>query len=244
MERNLSFDYKLIKEIKINTSWPQIEVFSNETNEIQVVIAGDNKTVAQIKVELDKDELIIEQPKYGINLNIAEGSWMQILLHLPKAYKGEIDVSSILGNINIRGFEGEELSLDSISGNIILDNIAVEYLKAKNISGSITIKNIKCEKLKLRTVSGNIIAENIDADDIKLSGVSGKQSLEIVNNFKKLDIVSVTGDVEIVQPAEFVYAKLKALHGELLLDNVKEGNGPKLSATSVTGKVKIKRYNI
>ncbi|NMD39020.1 MAG: DUF4097 domain-containing protein, partial [Christensenellaceae bacterium] len=135
MERNLSFDYKLIKEIKINTSWPQIEVFSNETNEIQVVIAGDNKTVAQIKVELDKDELIIEQPKYGINLNIAEGSWMQILLHLPKAYKGEIDVSSILGNINIRGFEGEELSLDSISGNIILDNIAVEYLKAKNISG-------------------------------------------------------------------------------------------------------------
>ncbi len=242
MERNLSFDYSQIKEIKISTSWPQIEIFHNEANEIQVIIAGDNKTVPQIKVELENDELVIEQPKYGINLNIADGSWMQILIYLPKDYKGELDVSSIIGNINIRGFEGEEISLDAISGNIMLDNITVEYLKVKNISGGITIRNINCKKLKVRTVSGSLVAETVGADDIKLSGVSGKQSLELVKNFKKVDIVSVTGDVEIIQPAEAVSAKLRALHGQLLLDNVTDGDGPELSATSVTGNVKIKRY--
>ena len=241
MERNLSFDYKQLKEIEINLSWPQLEIFPNEANDVHVIIAGDNKTVPQIKVELQGDKLTVEQPKYGMNLNIAEGSWMQILMYIPNDFKGEIEASTIIGGINIKGFEGEEIAADTVSGNIKLDNIKVNQLKAKNISGGITIRNITCNKLKIRTVSGDVVADNLIAKDIKLSGVSGKQRLELIKNFEDIEIVSVTGDVEIIQPSEHVKAKLKAIHGQLLLDNVSDGDGPELSATSVTGDVKIKR---
>ena len=92
----------------------------------------------------------------------------------------------------------------------------------------------------MRTVSGKVRLSEVACLTAKLSGVSGDQRMECTRVFERVDVNTVSGDVELYAPLTQADIALRAVTGRVLTGGVSiVENAPQVRGTSVSGNLAI-----
>ena len=186
MERNLSFDTEGLEKIAVHLGWAQLEMFADEVDKVQVMAAGDDSSVEDLRIAVKDGCLTVEQPQYGLSLNIMECRWLQVCVRVPSQWKGDIALSTLSGLLSARKLCAKSLSLETVSGEQTY-NMACAF-----------------EKVDVTAVSGNvIITAPVEAMDVSLRSISGRVRTEGVNiregeGVPSVRVTGVTADLKLI----------------------------------------------
>ena len=240
MEKNISFDAAIVRSILVKVAWPQLEMMKDEIDVIQVFAAGDEHTVTDLRIQEKEGKLLIEQPTYGLSMDIVNSKWMQIIVRVPLNWKGDIEAATISGHLSARRLSGRNISLDSVTGDLHAVSLSAIDMSVKTISGSIKANELSGDKLSLRSVSGDINVQGSHFKTIRSSSVSGKHRIELVETFDKLDVSTVSGDTELRIVDQNIEAVLRSISGRIRTRGVALTDaGPRICVTSVSADVAI-----
>ena len=242
MERNESFATENLNDLVVHMAWAQVEVFADDIERVQVLAAGDENSVRDLRIEQNEDTLLVEQPQYGLSLNITESRWMQVCIRVPKAWDKKLHIFTIGGLLNARGVSGSRIVLDTVSGDVRTSKVMAEELSLKSISGDVRSDRLNAEGVTVRTVSGNITLDDAEAQAYKCTTVSGEIKLKLKAAFTQMDLRSVSGDVTVLSPVKRVNVSMRSINGRVSMNNVEasEDSGvPAVRATGVSADLKL-----
>ena len=139
-----------------------------------------------------------------------------------------------------RGFSGTAVPLDSVAGDMRAANINAIALTLRQVSGGIQAQDLNCDHVSVRTVSGKVRLSEVACLTAKLSGVSGDQRMECTRVFERVDVNTVSGDVELYAPLTQADIALRAVTGRVLTGggSIVE-KAPPVRGTSLTGNLAI-----
>ena len=240
MNKILTFSPTAITGVEVHLAWASLEVLTDDVDELQLMAAGDDNDVNDLKVEEKDGKLMVEQPTYGLTIKLNTERWMQLLLRLPRSWKGALDANTIAGPLRVRGIQGTDVTLDTVSGDLRGANLSAIALSMRTVSGVIQAQGLACDQLAARTVSGKVTLNDVGCISCKLGGVSGDQHLELNRPFDKLDVTTVSGDIDVYAPMTQADIALRAVTGRVLTSGVCiVENAPQVRGTSVSGNLGI-----
>jgi DUF4097 and DUF4098 domain-containing protein YvlB len=252
--------------INVSNVKGQVTITAWDRNEVQVTgTLGEG--AAPLAIEGDNGNLEIKVRSKGDGSN----SWFNwhgdnsmgdttLDLHVPKG--ASLDVEVVSAPLGIDGMDGGEISVNSVSGRVRI-NARTPDLSVESVSGTVQ-QSGHAERADLQTVSGDILAPALGttADLQTVSGriqASGgpwrKFNLSTVSGDLQLnggpagdgsiDIDSMSGDVQIVVPADLSASiHASSFSGDLRSDfgqAIEHGHGPgsELNAEVGGGKGRI-----
>ena len=228
MNKIETFSPTQITGVEAHLAWASLEVLADDVNELQVMAAGNDKDVSDLRIQEKEGRLVVEQPTYGLSIKLNSERWMQIVIRLPRSWKGALDMSTITA------------PLHSVSGDMRAANINAIALTLRQVSGGIQAQDLNCDHVSVRTVSGKVRLSEVACLTAKLSGVSGDQRMECTRVFERVDVNTVSGDVELYAPLTQADIALRAVTGRVLTGGVSiVENAPQVRGTSVSGNLAI-----
>ena len=240
MNKILTFSPASVTSMEVHLAWASLEILADDVDELQIMAAGDDNDVNDLKVEEKAGKLTIEQPTYGLTIKLNGERWMQILIRLPRSWKGSVDANTIAGPLRARGVQGTDITFDTVSGDLRAANLSAIALSLRTISGAIQAQGVACDQLGLRTVSGKVALNGVGCMSCRLSGVSADQRVEFSRPFDKLDATTVSGDIDLYAPLTQADIALRAVTGRVLTSGVSiVENAPQVRGTSVSGNLAI-----
>ena len=149
------------------------------------------------------------------------------------------------------GWTPKELSVESISAPIQIENLKGTELDVDTVSGVMELKDIQADELSLSTISAKITCTGA-AREITLETTSGNCALELTEHPKKIDLDSVSGDLELFLPKAAGFTlRLDTVSGKFRSDfdysipkddTYVSGDGScTVSADTVSGNVNIRQ---
>ena len=220
MERSIRIEPRNIKRIDTRLSGAQLEMYGDDIDDIQIMIAGDEASIKDLKIDNADGKLNIVQPQYARALNIAERCWLQICIRIPKSLTFDISMNTVSGLINARKINGNNLTLDTISGDIRIHDLTSDAIVCKSVSGNISGESVKANKLTVRSVSGDVSFNAVEADTIKGNSVNGKMQFYGKKAWMTMEITTVTGNLNITAPMKQVKVSLRTLSGHIRTEGV------------------------
>ena len=131
-----------------------------------------------------------------------------------------------------KGWTAEEISVEAVSAPIQIENLQGKELDVGTVSGVVELKDIQADELSLSSISAKITCSGA-AREISLETTSGNCSLELVERPEKIDLDSVSGDLELFLPKNTGFAlRLDTVSGKFRTDF--EHNTPQ-SGTYISG---------
>ncbi|MDO5436293.1 MAG: DUF4097 family beta strand repeat-containing protein [Clostridia bacterium] len=241
MNRTETFSPLDVTELSVHLSWPTLDVFSDDTDEIQILIAGDDNSAEDLKVVLENGRLSVDQPTRGFSYRINQPIWMQIVIRLPRSWKGEFDLSTVSGSLTARGLSGSDIALESASGDIKAEDLTGLTVKLVTVSGDAEAVNIDCDTCIIRSVSGDMNVIEGTAGQWRLTDVSGNITLDMSGSFDKLAASSVSGNVRVDVPATQVDAYIRSVTGRIRTRDISiTENAPAIRLSTVSGDLDIR----
>ena len=155
MERNLSFDTEGLENIAVHLGWAQLEMFADEVDKVQVMAAGDDSSVEDLRIAVKDGTLLVEQPQYGLSLNIMESRWLQVCVRVPSQWKGSVALSTLSGLLSARKLSAKTLSMETVSGDLRAVRITAGDASLKTVGGDMHGEQLTAENLSVRSVSGD-----------------------------------------------------------------------------------------
>lgn len=240
MEKKVRFSKDSIREVLAHLAWAQLEIMGDDVEDIQVLAAGDDHTVEELRLGERGGTLYVEQPQYGISMNITTGRWMQVIIRLPKDWEGNIDAHTISGTMSVRGVAGPEIAMETVSGDLRAMNVAGDSTALRTVSGDVKAGGFTGRKLSLRTVSGDLDIQGSAFESVKANGVSGDIVLEFTAPFRRVEGTTVSGDMTIHVPVEALDAAVRGVSGRVRTSGVSlVDSGDFVRLNSVSGDLVI-----
>ncbi len=242
MERNESFAAANLNDLAIRLAWAQVEIFADDIDRVQVLAAGDENSVSDLRIETDGQVLIVEQPQYGLSLNITESHWMQVCVRMPKSWNQQIHVTTVSGLLNARKLNGSYLELDTVSGDVHVSRITAKEIKMKTVSGDVRADELTAERLSARSLSGQIVLSDVSAKYYKCSTVNGEQRISQKTGFEQMELRSVSGDITLKTAVEKLGVSMRSVNGRVQTEGVQltdAAGDPQVRITGVSADVKL-----
>ena len=242
MNRNERFEFESVHEIRLGLTFASLEIMTSDTQEIQIMISGDDKDAEDVKVIKKEGVLSVDQPIYGraVSRNLTGEKWMEIFVRLPRAWRGAISASTNGGALQCRGVSGTDIALDTVSGPIRAGNIGAINLNIRTVTGTVNVSDAVGDSLSLRCVSGNALADRVGFRSIRAAAVSADMDIALLAPFEKIEGNTVTGTLKLAVPVERVDAVLRSAAGRLLTDGVFITEGaPAVNVSTVSGSLEL-----
>ena len=242
MERNLSFDTDGLVSINVHLGWAQLEMFADEVDKIQVMAAGDDSSVEDLRIAVKDGALMVEQPQYGLSLNIMESRWLQVCVRVPSQWKGNVALSTLSGLLSARKLSAKSLSMKTVSGDLRAVRITADEATLKTVGGDMRGEQLTAENLSVRSVSGDTALDALSVQSLKSNSVTGEQTYNMTSTFRKVDVNAVSGNVIITAPVEAMDVNLRSISGRVRTEgvNIREGGDvPSVRVTGVTADLKL-----
>ena len=240
MERNIAYPTTLVSEIQVRVGWAQVELFGADIQEVQIAIAGDDRSVREMVVRHENEKLTIEQPQYGL-LPHFDSKWLQIQMRVPREWCGNVLLITVSGAISVRKIRGKEVHLDTASGTVRAEHIQCDAFEMNAVSGAAQSMRVVSEKLQVRNVSSAITLSEMDADTVKVISISGQVVLDFVRPFRTLDLQVATGDTQVHLPGGRAEVAFRSVSGKLSAEGFAGGpDAPGVRATTITGSLSIR----
>lgn len=236
MERNLSFDIQDLSSIVVHLAWAQLEIFASDVERVQVMAAGDDGSVDDLRIDVKDGVLLIEQPQYGLSLNLTESRWLQICIRVPQAWDRIVQCSTLSGLLSARKLTASELTLETVTGDLRAVGLAAsEHMALKTVSGDTRGEELKAVRLTVRSVSGNTALDALSVDTLRCTSVSGEQTYNMTRSFRSVEVTAVSGNVVITAPVEEMDASLRSISGRVRTEGVSIREDKSLPVVRVTG---------
>ncbi len=242
MERNVHFETSSLRDIAVRLAWAQLEVFADDVEKIQVLVSGDEATVSDLRIVVKEGILVVEQPQYGLSLNLMESRWMQVCVRVPRTWQQELHMNTISGLLSARGLRGSKIVLDTVSGDLRAVRLNAKEIVLKTISGDVRAETVQAETLSARSVSGNLVFDALEVQHLKSNSVSGEQTYNLDKGFTRMDVVAVSGDVILTSPLDKLNVSMRSVSGRVRTEGVdigEEENLPIVRATGVSAGLKL-----
>ena len=242
MERNIHFDVAGLSDIAVRLAWAQLEIFADDVEKIQVMAAGDESSVTDLRIEIKDGALVVEQPQYGLSLNIVDSHWMQVCIRVPRAWQQTIHLNTISGLLSARGLTGSTVVMDTISADLRAVRVTAKELSLKTISGDVRGEALAANVLSVRSVSGSLSINAAEAKVLKCNSISGEQDYHLTDTFQSIDVVAVSGNVMIASPVETMNVAMRSVSGRVRAEGVvvtESVDAPKVRVTGVSAELKL-----
>jgi DUF4097 and DUF4098 domain-containing protein YvlB len=242
MERNMKFPITGLNDISIRLGWAQLELYTDDVEQIQVIASGDEHTLNDLRIAEKEGTLVVEQPQYGITLDITRGHWMQLCLRLPRTWDHTIHANTVSGLIVARGLGGDTVALETISGDLKASRITAGQVSLKTTAGNIHGDQLMSDWLTCRSVSGEIVLDNVSAQSYRMTSVSGEMRLKLKSVFEQVEMRTVSGDCTILTDVEAVRVSMRSVSGHKTVEGVElteRLEAPVVRMTGVSGNLKI-----
>lgn len=245
MNRNEFLEALPITRITLKLIGATLEICSDDIDDIHVMVSGADRDVENLRIAVQADQLIVEQPATALAKNPVGTSWMQLTIRLPRTWKGRIDGRTVSGWINARSLTGADLALESVSGMITATDMDFITISLKAVTGDVKLIHAGCEKCTLASTSGDVRAEAVSLLQCGVTNIAGNAALSLVSPFEEITATSVTGDVVIDAPVEACDAVLRSVAGRIRTSGVSIVEGAaKVRVTTVSGGLDITRVEI
>ena len=240
MDRNELIPALSVDTLEVNLAWGSLDVFITEDDQFRVQIAGDENSCDNVRVEIEKGCLLVEQPALGLTYRINQPMWLQVSIMIPASWKGTVDLSTVSGHLTVEGVSGSDIKLESVSGNIRAGSLRGIAVKLVTVSGDIDVTAVDSDTCTLHTVSGNFRLGGGAASVWKLMAASGDMSLALVEPPEKISGSSVSGKVWISVPMDEINAKIRTVCGRIITNRiVLSETGPKVTFSTVSGDLEL-----
>ena len=240
MNRNETFSALDTHTICMDMVRSSIDVQSSASNDIQVLISGDDDSVSLLSMEWKDGTLMLSMPMRDRMPNLMSPAWMQILLRLPVSWKGGMELKSQSGNISVNDFTGTDLLIHTVSGHIRVDSSLLIAAELHSTSGILLLQKANVEQIKMSTVSGDMLVKEISCSQLSFNTVSGSCEIHLATPFEKMTGSNVSGDTHVSAPLSEINASLATVTGRILTRNISiQETGPLFRMKSVTGQLEV-----
>lgn len=245
MNRNEFLEALPITRITLKLIGATLEVCTDNIDDIHVMVSGADRDVENLRIAVQSDQLLVEQPATSLAKNPIGTSWMQLTIRLPRAWKGRIDGRTVSGWINARSLTGADILLESVSGMITATDVSFITISMKAVTGDVKLVSAACERCTLASTSGDVRAEAVSLRTCSVTNITGNAALSLVSPFEEITATSVTGDVAIDAPIDACDAVLRSVAGRIRTSGVSiEDGAAKVRVTTVSGGLDITRAEI
>lgn len=242
MERNMSFDGGSLNGVAVRLAWAQLEIFADDVDKIQVMAAGDDGSVNDLRIDEKEGWLVVEQPQYGLSLNLMESRWLQICVRMPRAWDKAIACNTISGLLSARGLRAEALTLETVSGDLRARHLEAPQFTLKTVSGDIRGEELTAAHLNVRSVSGDTALEALNVETLKCNSVSGEQEYNMSASFQLVEVTAVSGNVIVTAPVQAMNASLRSISGRVRTEGIAitdQAEAPSVRVTGVSADLKL-----
>jgi len=241
MNRNESFPALGVMDISARTAWASLTLQVDDTQEIQVLVAGSDEDAAALRITCAAGLLTVEQPGLGLNIHqLKSEAWLQVTIRLPRSWKGAVEASTVTAPLFLSGLTGTDLAFSTVSGPMQAKGLQSIRTSLRTVSGSMTASELAGERLSLRTVSGRAELSGCGFSAYKLSSVSGEIGIQMDHGFDLLEAATVSGNVSLTTPLEAMDAALRSASGKMVTNGVAVGPCASVARmTSVSGQFEI-----
>ncbi|MDR3050464.1 MAG: DUF4097 domain-containing protein [Oscillospiraceae bacterium] len=242
MEKNVAYPAAMVQSVQVRLGWAQAEFLTGDGDEVTALVAGDEDSVQSLVLRHENGKLLIEQPQYGLSLNLYAGHWMQVCVRVPSAWRGDIALFSVSGPLSIKHALGKAVTLDTVSGTVHADGLMCASLGLHAVTGAVQAVRVTGDALRMRNVSGDISVLEARFDNAHVTTVSGDITLHFTKPFAALEVRSATGDAHISLPGEKLETLFRSVAGRLRTEDFADGtDAPTLEASTVTGNVTVRK---
>ena len=91
MNRNEFLDALPIARITLKLIGATLEICTDDIDDIHVMVSGADREVENLRIAVQANQLLIEQPAAALARNPVGSSWLQVTVRLPYTWKGRID---------------------------------------------------------------------------------------------------------------------------------------------------------
>ena len=242
MERNENYPIEGLRDLSIRLAWAQLEMYADDIDRIQVIASGDAHTIDDLRMAVKDGVLVIEQPQYGLSLDISHGHWMQLCVRVPKTWEKTLHANTISGPISARGLTGARIVLETVTGSLKAESIDATQISLRTTAGNIHGEHLTSERLTSRSISGNIALDDVTAQNYRFTSVNGNISLRVKSGFERMELRTVTGDASLFTDADALNVSMMSVNGQRIVDGVElteNDTAPLVRATGVSGDLKI-----
>ncbi len=242
MERNMNFLVADLKDISVRLAWAQLEIYADDIEDIQVIASGDAHTLSDLRMAVKDGVLIVEQPQYGISLDITRGHWMQLCVRVPKTWDRTIHANTISGMLVARGLGGARIVLETITGALKAAKIGAGQISLRTTAGNIHGEQLTSDRLTGRSVSGDIALDGVSAQTYRFTSVSGNINVKMKSGFDQMEVRTVSGDASLLTDVDKLNVSLLSVSGHKTVDGVElteDAGVPTVRATGVSGDLRI-----
>jgi hypothetical protein len=236
MNRNESYPASGVAALDVNLAWATLELVTDSVQDVQVLVSGNESDVDDLRTGLENGKLTVEQPAYGLTPRIAVVRWMQVVVRLPRTWKGVIGAGTVAGCLRASGLTGSDVVLATVSGDLSATGTEAIALRVRTVTGALNLAEARAEKLTLRTVSGLLRVQRGDFRFIRVNSAASDVDLDLDTPMERLDATTVAGDVRITAPLRMACISLRSATGRLRTGGVSiTDEGPVIAASTVSG---------
>lgn len=244
MNSRNSFSSLTITQLVIHLTGALLELYADDTQEIQVMASGDDHDMKAVSLAQNGDTLTLEQSAAALSSLPLSARWLQVTIRIPRAWKGRVEIRTTSGSVHVRGLQVSDLSVESLSGFVMLSDLSSLSLKVKNGSGDIAGSDLSGQDCSLFTTTGILCLERLAFLNISLSSVSRGAMLSFAEMFSTFKGGSVAGGISLEIPGAQCDAILRSVSGRLLTDGVSIVDGaPSVRVTTASGNLTIRRIS-
>ena len=221
MNSRNSFSSLTITQLVIHLTGALLELYADDTQEIQVMASGDDHDMKAVSLAQNGDTLTLEQSAAALSPLPLSARWLQVTIRIPRAWKGRVEIRTTSGSVHVRGLQVSDLSVESLSGFVMLSDLS-----------------------SLVTTTGILCLERLAFLNISLSSVSRGAMLSFAELFSTFKGGSVAGGISLEIPGAQCDAILRSVSGRLLTDGVSIVDGaPSVRVTTASGNLTIRRIS-
>ena len=240
MNRNEILEAGSISAIVVRVSWAEVELLADDVKDIQLIISGTDEDVGDISLTQQDGKLRLEQTVRSLAPRLNGIRWIQIMIRVPKDWKGSAEVISVSGDISLRGLTGTDMTAETVSGRIHATDLECITLCLQSVSGTITGSSLWGDTATVKSASGSITLHRSAFRRYKLTEVSGETEIEMAAPFEDFTGNTVSGDVRLTVPMAAVDSRVKTVSGRIRTSGVSLADGaPRLSLAGVSAGLEI-----
>ncbi len=239
-------------ELELSVARGSIDVESVDGEETTVVLEGDERDLAETRVELVErsggDVLVVEsRRRFGIEISIG-GIGIgrgQLRLRVRCPHGAAAKLKTVSADSNVRG-SIRSLDLNTVSGDGSIDADIEHDANVKTVSANVRLRGIG-GALRVNTVSGDVEARDVNGP-LEARSVSGDVEVSSVRE-GEARLHSVSGDIRVgIRNGSRVDVDASSVSGDLrseleLSDVPTSGEGPvvTLRGKTVSGDLRVVR---
>ena len=103
MNSRNSFSSLTITQLVIHLTGALLELYADDTQEIQVMASGDDHDMKAVSLAQNGDTLTLEQSAAALSPLPLSARWLQVTIRIPRTWKGRVEIRTTSGSVHVRG---------------------------------------------------------------------------------------------------------------------------------------------